>query len=176
MTTPAVSPEFSRLLAADTIPTAGLTRIVTANPAECAALATRFNLPAIAALSCRFDLRRDRAGAIVATGDLAASLTQTCVISLDPFETTLRDRFQVRFVPAGDESDDPDPDTIDDVPFTAGGIDLGEAAAEQLALSLDPYPRQPGVTLDAATPTLPDDAPADAPENPFASLARLRRT
>ena len=46
-------------------------------------------------------------------------------------------------------------------------LDLGEAAAEQLALALDPYPRAP----DAVLPDIPDE-----PEVlPFATLASLRR-
>ena len=43
----------------------------------------------------------------------------------------------------------------------------GEAAAEQLALALDPYPRSP----DAVLPDVPDDPEAQ----PFAALAPLQR-
>ncbi len=41
-------------------------------------------------------------------------------------------------------------------PFVDGTLDLGEAAAEQLALALDPYPRAP----DAVLPDMPEDAEA----------------
>ena len=44
----------------------------------------------------------------------------------------------------------------------AGTIDLGEAAAEQLALALDPYPRAPGAVLEM------EEEPEAAP---FAALA-----
>ena len=51
-------------------------------------------------------------------------------------------------------------------------IDLGEAAVEQLALALDPYPRGPGA--DAAEAALPAD-PDDTPQSHFAALARRGR-
>ena len=63
---------------------------------------------------------------------------------------------------AGEERDD-DPESIDEIPYEGSTIDLGEAAAEQLALALDPYPHKPGATL-------PDSD--EAPRNPaFAALA-----
>ena len=36
---------------------------------------------------------------------------------------------------------------IDEIPYQVGKIDLGEAAAEQLGLVLDPYPRMDGVAM-----------------------------
>ena len=80
----------------------------------------------------------------------SAAVTQTCVVSLDDFNATVEEVFQARFVPSGDESDDIDPESEDELPFEGNLIDLGEAAAEQLALALDPYPRLPGVELPAA--------------------------
>jgi hypothetical protein len=92
---------------------------------------------------------------------------QTCVISLEDFSATVEERFTIRCVPEGDESDSDDPASFDEITYSDATLDLGEAAAEQLALALDPYPHAPGaVLLD-----LPDDAEAQ----PFAGLARLRR-
>ena len=45
----------------------------------------------------------------------------------------------MRGVPDGAESDDADPETLDEIPYVDGTLDLGEAAAEQLALALDPF-------------------------------------
>ncbi len=81
-----------------------------------------------------------------------AAVVRTCVISLDEFETVVEEEFRVRFVPAGTESYDPDPDAEEEIPFTRGVIDLGETAAEQLALALDPYPRKPGAELPQSEP------------------------
>jgi uncharacterized metal-binding protein YceD (DUF177 family) len=102
----------------------------------------------------------------VAQGELEARVTRVCVVSLDEFETAVAEEFRVRFVPAGLESDEIDPDADDEIPYAGGEIDLGEAAAEQLALALDPYPRMPGVEL-------PETGEA-AVEGPFAALRKGR--
>lgn len=162
-----MSTEFSRPLAVARVSAAGLGMTVTADAAECAALAERFKLPAIATLRCRFQLRPGMADSYEAEGELAARVTQLCVVSLEPFETEIRETFRVRFVPAGAESEDEDPDAIDEIPYEDDTLDLGEAAAEQLALALDPYPRKPGAALE-----LPEDS---GEAHPFAGLARLRR-
>ncbi len=117
---------------------------VVASAAECAALARRLGLPAIASLACRFRLVPAAQGAVHAEGKLEAVVAQVCVVSGEVFEALVAERFVVRFVPAG--SEDPEPDLADDdeIPCVGETMDLGEAAAEQLALALDPYPRAPG--------------------------------
>ena len=159
--------EMARPVAIDRIGTAGLDRVVEASADELPAIAARLQLPALSRLSCAFHLRRLEQSIIAATGTLSAEVTQTCVVTLDEFRQELSESFEVRFVPAGTESDDDDPDAPDQLPYPAGAVDLGEAAIEQLALALDPYPRKPG--LDE-----PDEADAETP-NPFAALAALRR-
>jgi uncharacterized metal-binding protein YceD (DUF177 family) len=161
-----VIPEFHRPFAADRVGE-GVEQPVEATVAECAALAARLLIPAVLSLSCRFHLRPIRRGAILAEGELRARVRRDCVVTLDPFDMRLRERFRVRFVPAGRESNDEDPESDDEISYDAATIDLGEAAAEQLALALDPYPRKP----DASLPELEQEAEA----SPFASLARLRR-
>ena len=159
-------PEFSRPLAPDRIGAAPYEMDVTATEAECAALAARLAIPALHALTCRFRLRRGEAGRILADAELYARLTRDCVITLEPFETEQRETFRVVFVPAGSESEDDDPESDDEIPYVGGVIDLGEAAAEQLALTLDPYPRKPGAEI-------PDDA-QEPLGSPFAALVRRR--
>ncbi|PXW57977.1 YceD family protein [Chelatococcus asaccharovorans] len=71
------------------------------------------------------------------------------------------------------------PDAIVD-----GTIDLGQLAAEYLALGLDPYPRKPGALFvpKAAGVEAGDDAPSEDDEvsvpvdkpSPFAALSRLK--
>ena len=97
------------------------------------------------------DPREPRQGACA--GGAAGRITQTCVVSLDDFDAPIEEVFQVRFVPAGEESDDIDPDSDDEIPFEGNQIDLGEATAEQLGLALDPYPRMEGVEM----PEIEDD-------------------
>jgi hypothetical protein len=140
-----MKPEFSRPLALARIGGAGRTVAVEATPAERAGLALRLRLPELPALACRFVLRPVAAGVVAADGLLQARVVQICVVSLDPFEATIEERFALRFVPQGSESPAIDPDAVDEIPYCGTTIDLGEAAAEQLALALDPYPRKPGV-------------------------------
>jgi uncharacterized metal-binding protein YceD (DUF177 family) len=157
--------EFPRPMTLDRIGAQGLTMTIDATEAECAALAERMGLPAVYAVSCGFRLVRESRDKVLAHGHLRARVVRTCVISLEDFETEVEDRFDVRFVPSGEEDEDVDPDSVDEIPFEGNMIDLGEAAAEQLGLALDPYPRMPGVEM----PEVEDD-----PEpHPFAVLRKL---
>jgi uncharacterized metal-binding protein YceD (DUF177 family) len=160
-----MSAEFYRPLALDRIGPSGLDITVEAAPPECSALAERMQIPAVLALSCAFHLVREGRDRVLARGVLRARVTQTCVITLDEFDPEVEEVFQVCFVPSGEESDDVDPDADDEIPFEGNAIDLGEAAAEQLGLALDPYPRMPGVEMP------PVEEEPD--EHPFAALRRL---
>ncbi len=159
------SGELSRPLVAAEVPPGGMERGVEAAAAECAAVAERLAIPAVAALRCVFRLR-PLGPVIRAQGRLRAEVTRICVVSLDPFQESIDEDFAIRFVPAGTEADE-DPESEDEIPMTDGAFDLGEAAVEQLALALDPYPRKPGAVL-------PDSDP-DPADNPFAALVRMRR-
>jgi uncharacterized metal-binding protein YceD (DUF177 family) len=139
---------------------------IEASGAECAAVAGRLLLPAVLRLSCRFRLHAHPAGRVAAVGHLKARVVQTCVLTLEDFDVEIDDRFSVGFVPEGSESDDSDPESEDEIPYSGGTIDLGEEAVEQLALALDPYPHKPGAEL-------PETA-SDAEISPFAGLAALR--
>lgn len=163
-----MTPELHRPLAADTVPLAGRDVVVDATPEECAALALRLRIPAVLSLRCRFALAPSLAGAVAATGRLEAEVVQTCAVTADDFTSGIGEDFAVLFVPVGAESEDVDPEAVDEIPFADGVLDLGEAAAEQLALALDPYPRAPGAELPAVAE--PDGADA----HPFAALSQLR--
>jgi uncharacterized metal-binding protein YceD (DUF177 family) len=158
-------PEFHRPLSLDRIGPHGLDVTVDATAAECAALAARMQLPSVLSMSCTFHLIREGKDKILARGVLKSAVSQTCVITLEDFDSSVEEVFQVRFVPSGEESDDVDPESDDEIPFEGNIIDLGEAAAEQLGLALDPYPRMPGVEMPEI-----DEEPDP---HPFASLRRL---
>ncbi len=166
-----ITPEFHRPTATDRIPVSGMRVEVVAAGAELLAIAARLQVPVVEALSCRYVLTRPlasgtrrREGEIVAECVLRARLVRECVVTLEPFGVSIEERFRVRFVPAGTESDDEDPEADDEVGYDGAAIDLGEAAVEQLALTLDPYPRKAGAKL-------PPEA-NDPDENPFAALVR----
>ncbi len=165
-----MTPEFHRPRAASSLDPAGETVAIAARGAERAALARRFDLPAIAHFAARFHLRPSGDGGILAEARLLARVTQVCVISLAPLAVTIDTPFLLRFVPAGREAEGDDPEAIDTIGFVET-LDLGEAAAEQFALLLDPYPRAPGAVLPAEY-----IAPvAMTPETPFAALHPRRR-
>jgi uncharacterized metal-binding protein YceD (DUF177 family) len=162
-----MTPELHRPIAVDRIGPGGLDVTVEASATECAALARRMDLPAVLSLTCRFHLAQDAAHMLVARGHLMAHVVQTCVVSLEDFAATVEERFTVRCLPEGQESDDPDPETLDEITYADGTLDLGEAAAEQLALALDPYPRAPGAELP--------EIEVEADPQQFAALGALKR-
>jgi uncharacterized metal-binding protein YceD (DUF177 family) len=160
-----VHPEFHRPVPIERIGEAGLEQRIEASALELAALARRLDVPAVASFRCDFSLRR-APGIVAADGRLEARVSRVCVVSLDEFEAELNLDFRVRFVPAALESDEIDLKADDEIPYNDGKIDLGEAAVQELALALDPYPRKPGAEL-----------PAEAAKNvrsPFAALSRRR--
>ena len=159
-----MTPELHRPVPVDRVGAAGLDVTVQASATECAALARRMHLPNLLSLRCTFRLMRLTADCMLAEGHLQAKAVQTCVISLDDFAAELDERFRIRFVPVGQESDDPDPEADDEIGYAGGMLDLGEAAAEQLALALDPYPRAPGAVLP--------EIETEAEEHSFAALRR----
>ncbi len=161
-----MTPELHRPVALDRIGPQGMTVEVQAKPDELPAIAARLRVLELASLHCAFKLRRVGAATVEAQGVLRAEVTEACVVSLDPFSHDVQERFTVHFVPSGTEDDNPDPEAVDQIPYSAGAADLGEAAVEQLALALDPFPRKPGAVL-------PDEATAETP-NPFAALLTRR--
>jgi uncharacterized metal-binding protein YceD (DUF177 family) len=162
-----MSPELHRPIAVDRIGPAGLDVTVEAAAAELTVLGHRMGLPAVLALTCAFHLHRDAAHRLVARGHLHAEVMQTCVVSLEDFPAAVEEEFTVLFVPVGEETENDDPDTPDEIGYEDGVIDLGEAAAEQLALALDPYPHAPGAELP--------ESGNDPEDHPFAALAALKR-
>jgi uncharacterized metal-binding protein YceD (DUF177 family) len=163
-----MTPELHRPVAIDRIGRAGLDVTVEATPAECAALARRMALPSISSLTCSFRIERNGETTLLAHGHLLAHVARVCVVSVEEFAAAVEERFAVRFVPQGEESDDDDPETIDEIAYEGGTIDFGEVAAEQLGLALDPYPRAPGAEL----PEFEDSDEA----HQFAGLAGLKRS
>ncbi|MGY2050931.1 YceD family protein [Methylobacterium sp. JK268] len=138
---------------------------VEANEEERAALARDFGLPAIHSLIGRYRLQGSL-HRLQVTGTVEAALAQTCVVTLEPFDSTLREEVDVDFAApdafAGTAAEDAEiPD-----PIVNGRIDLGSLTAEFLALGLDPYPRKPGVAFEPPA--------AEAGEHPFAGLRSLK--
>lgn len=158
--------EFSRPLPLGLVGPEGRSETLTASPAERQALARRFGILGIDALEVRFRLEPEADGAIRAAGHLEASLVQECVVTLEPVPQCVVDEFVLRLLPAG-RAAAYGPEDLDEIETEQDVADLGEVAAEQLALAIDPYPRAPGAEL-------PAELQSEA-EGAFAALAALRR-
>jgi uncharacterized metal-binding protein YceD (DUF177 family) len=147
-----------------------------ADEAERGAIANRLALVRVERLEAHVTLTKT--GDIVrASGRLAASLDQACVVTDAPVAAHLDEPFALVFMPApaadgaGDEIELGEADC--DVVFYDGGIlDLGTAVADTLALSLDPYPRSAGA--DAALREA--GVLTEEQASPFAALAQLKRS
>ena len=139
------APEFSRLERIDTIGEGEREVRVAATEQERQALSARFGLKSIDRLEGVFRLRRDAAG-VVARGQVRADLVQACVVTDDPLPVSVDEPVALRVVagdsPEGDEIELSE-DALDTMSFDGAAIDLGEAAAETMALALDPFPRGP---------------------------------
>jgi uncharacterized metal-binding protein YceD (DUF177 family) len=169
--------EFSRPIALDRIGLKEKSYEITADEAERAALAKRLGIPAVTAFDATIRLRLTSGGGIVRlSGHIKAAVTQICGVSLEPFAAPVEEDFtRLYSVDAGDEMTEVvvevDEDDVPD-PIENGHIDMGEAAAEHLALALDPFPRAPGV---AFTEVVEIEAEPEPPRSPFAALAGLRK-
>jgi len=175
-----IGPEFPRPYRLDQIG-AGESQVhVEATPEERAALAERFLIVAIDSLEADYAIRRDAAG-IVARGSIKASVVQSCIATGDPVPATIDEGFLIRFVPETDadlgEEVELNEEEADTVFYAGSAIDLGEAAAETLALALDPFPRSPEAeaALKQAGVLSEEEAKRLAEESgPFGALAALR--
>ena len=164
--------EFARPQRVDTIGGEPRTVEIDADAQERAALAKRFDLIGIERLTGRFTIRRDAAG-IVAEGRVAAAVTQACSITGDPLPATVDEPVALRFVPEDDAGQDEvelGDNDIDVIPYDGGAIDLGEVAAETMALALDPFPRGPNAEAALKEAGVLSEEQA----GPFGALAALK--
>ncbi len=170
-------PELSRpVTALDLEDDDSLRQAIDADDAECRALARRFAIAAVERVYAEVELKR-QGRQVVAEARLEAKVEQTCVVSLQPMDVAVDECFTRVFDPdvrpSGEfdetidldlDGEDPPEALVDDK------IDLGEMVAEQLGLSLDPYPRLEGATVD------PRHVAQEEPrrDNPFAVLKGLK--
>ncbi|MGO9133398.1 MAG: YceD family protein [Methylovirgula sp.] len=172
---------FSYPVEVAAVPPGGLDVSIAADAETLRALAAADDLPSIARLEATFHLSPRGGDKVNVSGELRATITQICVVTLEPFETEIVEPIDVDFAPEdksaarassaaeaaiGDEAllAPAPPDPIID-----GKIDLGALASEFLALGLDPYPRKPGARFEP-----PESGDKDAVETPFSILSKLK--
>ena len=168
-----MTPEFSRPVRLDTLGGAPKAMAIEAGEDERAALAERFDLTAIESLSAALTLVRDEE-TVSAKGTLHAVVTQPCVASGAPVPALVDAPFVILFRPqpvgAGDEEIELGESEMDVVFYDGAMIDVGEAVAETLSLSLDPWPRAPDAEAALAAAGVSSEAEARAANSPFAVL------
>ena len=140
------TPELSRRFALADIGTIPKRVSFAASAAESAALARRFGLVSLQALSAEAELAAVN-NAIEAIGTLSARLTQSCVATAQPLTADLAESFRIRFeapdTDASEEEFELSADDCDVMTHDGQAIDLGEAVAQTLALVIEPFPRAP---------------------------------
>lgn len=112
------------------------------------------------------------------SGQLGATVIQTCVVTLEPVTTRIDQAVRREFRPIRGEGPSDillSPEDDDEIEPLGREIDFGLVALETLALALPAYPRKPDAELDQATFAPEGIAPLeDADTKPFAALAALR--
>jgi len=155
---------------------AGYERVVSASPAELARLAQWEQVQSVDRFEGRVTLKRLSQKRFRYDATLAAEITQSCVVTLEPVRTQITRNFSrelhftasrirddtvsISISPVEDEA----PEDIDSLRF-----DLAGPLLEEFSLAIDPYPRSPGVEFEPPQDELPD------PEGPFAVLKSLNR-
>jgi hypothetical protein len=179
---------LSCIVEVDEVPEGGLQIAVRADAAERAAVAKSAGLIDVESLEADLEIAKQGEAKFRVAGPLRARIVQTCVVNLDPFESDINAEVAADFVvkvaktlprrgrapPATELIEDLSqsfaaqldaPDLIVD-----GRIDLGALVEEFLILSLDPYPRKPGVRFEGAE----FSSSADEARSPFAVLKHLK--
>lgn len=171
--------EFSRPLRIDAIGTEPREIAIAADAKELAALATRFDIASVTALTARASVSRQGAD-VRATGALGAELVQLCAATGadlparfdEPFDIVFRSELPADVPDAGLELSEGECDVVF---FDGSAVDLGEAVAETLALAIDPYARVPEADAVLQDLGVLSEEQARAASSPFGGLAALKR-
>jgi uncharacterized metal-binding protein YceD (DUF177 family) len=166
---------WSVLVAIADVPETGRQFELAADERTRMALAHALGLRALPRLNATFAVHRRGRDGLHVTGEVSATVEQTCVVSLEPLESEVAEAVDLVFEPPPTR---PDPSGAVEgekqvgegpEPLYGGVVDLGAVATEFLILGVDPYPRKPGAVFAA-----PAAARDEAADHPFAALAALK--
>jgi uncharacterized metal-binding protein YceD (DUF177 family) len=180
-----IAPEFSVIVALDSIGEDDRTINLSANADERAALSRRFGLVAIDSFDAKLVLSWLKPGKVLSVkGRISAHVTQSCVITLDPVAAEIDEEIDLVFSQNPERTADIiDPNEAE--MLEGEEIDVGEVMSEELSLSLNPYPRQadidpgsvelgPGASLLSEEAAQEDARETAKKDNPFEALAALK--
>ena len=145
---------------------------------ELDAIAQGLDVPTIRKMRFKGELQYDEQGDLVLTGQLGATVTQNCVVSLEPVKTRIDTDVARKYLKDYPEHED-DRQMLEDedenVDPLKHHIDLGLVATEEIALNLPDFPRAPDAELADSTFAPPGIKPmSDDDAKPFAKLAGLK--
>lgn len=145
---------------------------------ELAAIATDLGLLGCSKLHATYAIRAIGGGRYKMTGSCDATVTQACVVTLEPIESTLKLPIDVEFSPlatasprkSDDDEEEVEVSSLPDLePIENASLDAGRVIFETLAAGIDPFPKKPGAAFAW------DDPRASGPQpNPFAVLANFK--
>lgn len=160
---------------------------LTPNADDLQRIADLLGIMEVKSLQADLEFKRVQGGLVVKIdGTFKADVVQACVVTLDPIENHVEDKFSAWYadpeqavsfnkarkqremekqhgeVPIVDEKDDPEP-------IVNGQIDIGDVVTQFLSLSLDPYPHKEGVQFEVGDDEVrPETSPIR--KNPFDKL------
>ena len=153
--------------------------ILAANEAERAAIARWSGIVSLDAFEAAVDIRKLAPNRFGLSFHLTAQVTQSCVVTLEPVRSRMDRSFsrelhfsgQLRHKQVSEDSapdlvldsEEEGPEEIESLHY-----DLAGPVLEEFVLSLEPYPRVPGVEFSSRADT------QDRPESPFAVLKGLK--
>lgn len=161
----------------DSMPTTGRDVAVSPSADERDAIAAQLGVSSVDALDVHLHAVRFRGG-IRVTGRLTGRVTQPSVVTLEPLTQDIGEPIDRIFLPGGEKEFAAAAGAEifvdlegDDVPdhFEGNEADLSDLIVETLALAVDLYPREPGVSLED-TGLKPDVGNV----SPFAVLKSLK--
>lgn len=180
--------EFSRFIDCRKLPSGGKKMAIEANAKERKALEKRLSIVALDYLTAEFSVVPGKGGRVKLKGRLKAAITQTCVITLRPVAGDIDISVDRTYAVSDDacwrlQQGEPDEEgnltgggQVENLPepMVDGGLDLGEAASEELALAMDSFPRLAGAEfrIDADSD---GEVPVGETNNPFAVLQKLKK-
>ncbi|MDA0997246.1 MAG: DUF177 domain-containing protein [Proteobacteria bacterium] len=179
-------PEYSILVVIESLPKDGRRYDIRPSTLERRAIADRLNIDELDPFSGSLTLVPTPGREYQLEGTLNADVRQTCVVTGDPLSNHLEMTVYRRFTTAPlepDAADDEDEATDAALelpePLETDTLDIGEIAVEELALSVDPYPRTPGLPYVEINVDPPkkrgSPAQPESPASPFAALAELKK-
>jgi uncharacterized metal-binding protein YceD (DUF177 family) len=161
-----IVPEFSRLVRVAGLGSTAFRQRIEATPDERRHLSERFDLLALDRLAAVVELRRQDGEVVLLEATFEAEFVQACTVTLDPVPGSISDRFSLIYAPVSEQQHEigwgVEQPTFE--PLEEDTIDVGEAVAQELSLSLPLCPRHPDASIGAEF--------SQELDGPFTSLAR----